>query len=452
MKVTTILASILGSFVSLTSAEEVIVSPGQSIQAALGAASSGDTILVEEGTYQESENTLYGLHITTDNLTLMGQGIVRLVATGQQETGLYAAPPGCDYTDKECALPDLINFTVSNIFVENFPRNGIQTRWVDGFRISSCSSIDNLNNGIYPTLSKNGIVESSFSSGSLDSALWVAGSENVTVVNNELTLAPTGLEITVSNKVYCRNNNVHDNTVGVGLYHANMAGNPPQGDMKDWIIEDNEIYDNNLVNSAPDGSFQAALIPGFGVFLVGVSDHVIRNNDIRNNSATGIAVAGYCTAVSLSPLPDCEDEPPITGEASANNNLISNNILTDNAGSPPAFLPVGDIVYLQTNPSSEYPEVGDMNCFEGNTDPTGVFTFFSSDGDSLPTGGCMASGSDAPSTVMDDTSMPSPAPSNPGGTQESTAMPTAEPTSTASFEAVVTITAIVSVLAALVGY
>jgi len=409
--------SVLGAFavlvISEAAGEEVRVLPGESIQSAVDAASPSDSITVEPGTYQEDPSSTYGLHVTTDNLTLIGEGGgVRLVAAGNQQTGLYAAPPGCEFTDSACEAPELLNFKVQGFSVEKFPRNGIQTRWVNGFEIVNCSSIDNLNNGLYPTLSRNGVVDSSFSSGSLDSALWVAGSQNVTVVKNELTQAPTGLEITVSNQVFCRENDVHDNTVGVGLYHANMAGNPPQGDMKDWIIENNSIYDNNLVNSSPNGTFQAALIPGFGVFLVGVSDHTVSNNEIRNNTATGIFVAGYCTAVSLSPLPNCSQVPPITGEASANNNVVSDNVLIGNAGNPPDFLPQGDIVYLQLAPSTEYPEVGDENCFQGNTDPD-EFTFFSSQADGeLPTGGCVGS-----------ISVPSSSPSG------SSVMPTKEPTS-----------------------
>lgn len=429
----TVSCCLIALLLSASAAEEVRVSMGESIQVALDTAAPGDTVIVEGGTYQEDTNTLYGLHVTTDNLTLMGEdGAVRILATGSQQTGLYAAPPGCDFTESACEAPELQNLVVQGISVENFPRNGIQTRWVNGFVIKNCSSIDNLNNGLYPTLSSNGMVESCFSSGSLDSALWVAGSQNVTVLNNELTQAPTGLEITVSNRVYCQENKVHDNTVGVGLYHANMAGNPPQGDMKDWIIENNTIYNNNLVNSAPAGSFQAALIPGFGVFLVGVSDHVVRGNTIQNNTAAGIVVAGFCTAVSLSPLPDCSQEPPITGEASADRNKVSDNVFIDNAASPPEFLPQGDIVYLQLNPSSEYPEVGDENCFEGNTDPGG-FTFFSSNADGeLPTGGCLISGNSlAPSPMLDleTTGVPTSSPLN----LESTVIPTEEPKSSGAF-------------------
>ena len=60
--------------VTATSAEARVhrVSEGESIQAAVDAASPGDTILVDPGTY-ESSGGLYGLHITTDNLRLIGK-------------------------------------------------------------------------------------------------------------------------------------------------------------------------------------------------------------------------------------------------------------------------------------------------------------------------------------------------------------------------------------------
>ena len=193
-----------------------IVRPGESIQAALDSAGPGHTIFVEKGTYSEDPSNGYGLRIEHDDIRLIGEdGMVRLIfANGNQEVGVYAAPPGCNYTDSMCPLPYLKNFHIEGFSVEGFPWNGIQTRWVDGFLISHSKSIDNLWNGLYPTLSKNGVVESCYSSGALDAGLWVAGSYNVVVRNNVLTKAPTGLEITVSDNVHCINNEIYNNTVG----------------------------------------------------------------------------------------------------------------------------------------------------------------------------------------------------------------------------------------------
>jgi hypothetical protein len=62
-------------FTSATVAQAAVhrVYPGESIQGAIDAASSGDTILVEPGEYYEDATSRYGLRITTDNLRLIGK-------------------------------------------------------------------------------------------------------------------------------------------------------------------------------------------------------------------------------------------------------------------------------------------------------------------------------------------------------------------------------------------
>ena len=205
-------------------------------------AKPGDTILVDPGTYRftpkNAQKWQYGLRIKTNNLRLIGKGKpgeVRLVYAGPDNyeevvgAGVYAAPAGCDVDDGErgdtsaeelakaaaCKARTIKDFYIRGFTVEGFPRNGIQTRWVEGFEFIQNESKNNLNNGIYPTLSANGLVQNNVSYGSLDTAMWVAGSENVRVIGNDVSASTIGFEITVSNDVWVTQNKIYGNTLGV---------------------------------------------------------------------------------------------------------------------------------------------------------------------------------------------------------------------------------------------
>jgi hypothetical protein len=273
----------------------------------------------------------------------------------------------------ECA-DQLQGFYIRGFSVEDFPKNGIQTRFVDGFTIHGNESVRNLHNGIYPTISANGLVQENVSYGSLDTAMWVAASENVRVIENEMHGSVIGLEITVSNNVEVKENRIYDNTVGVGLFHPNAAGNLPLPEMKNWVLEQNHIYANNR-RTRRRRSFRP-LPPGVGVLLLGVSGNVIAKNTVENNAFVGIGVLGWCTAFP-------EGCPP-SADPAANNNLVSQNTVIGNGQSPPGgpldFL-AADITFFDLFEGSS------GNCFEKNK-PEG-FTFISSEPDGeLPTDGC----------------------------------------------------------------
>src|SRR5262245_35993033 len=239
-------------------AKSLTVQPGDVIQDVVDQASAGDTVKVEPGVYINAGTAAAAVHITKP-LKLIAKSnfkknerVVIQPGPGQNQ-GILVEPanPGD---------PDVIGVTIKGFTVKGFQNNGIWLRHVQNFKIQGNESIDNLENGIWPTLSANGQVKKNVSYGSQDSALWVEASENVRVLNNEVSFSPTGLEITVSNNILVKGNEIHHNTAGRGLYHAKGAGIPPLQPPDrngDWDIIDNYIHDNNEPNSAPPGSLSA---------------------------------------------------------------------------------------------------------------------------------------------------------------------------------------------------
>ena len=94
----------VAGFVTATATHAAVhrVYPGESIQDAIDMAAAGDTILVEPGVYKAPADSTYGLHITKDNIRLIGkvkkgrgeEGKVRLVYDGEfyKEENMCLAP------------------------------------------------------------------------------------------------------------------------------------------------------------------------------------------------------------------------------------------------------------------------------------------------------------------------------------------------------------------------
>jgi len=335
----------------------ITVTPPESIQAAVDAASPGDVVKVNPGDYIETHGGSVAVRITKPLKLIAKSKLpdvkVRILPDPDnplQNNGIVVEPanPGD---------PDIDRILIKGFTVEGFENNGIWLKHTKNFKIKNNETINNLENGIWPTLSANGLVKKNVSYGSLDSALWIEASENVRVIKNDLHHAPTGLEVTISQNLLLKGNDVHDNTVGVGLYHSAAAGLPLNDLKGDWQVIGNNIHDNNEPNTAPGGQ-AAALIPGIGLLLIGPDDNLIQKNTITGNEFIGLAVVDWCTAN------DCTTNPPEDPDSQPANNQIIGNTITGNGTVNPGgdfgvfHSDVADIVALLGAP---------VNCYSGNT-------------------------------------------------------------------------------------
>ena len=267
--------------------------------------------------------------------------------------------------------PMMHGIEIRSITIKGFRNNGLFTENVDGFKIIDVESIDNLNYGIFPTLSKNGLISHSKAIGSsLDSGIWVETSENVTVQHSFVSGNVNGLEVSNSDDILLAHNEATGNTVGAAiLLLPDIFDDRPGAKRID--LRNNWIHNNNKENTARPGSILSFVPSGTGVLYLGVDQSTVSNNRIENNGFSGVATADYCLAVLGTPF-DCftGSDPTITPEfladQAATDNAVVDNVLVNNGTNPDPLHPfafaAADLTVLSLEPS---------NCYAGN-----VFTTF----------------------------------------------------------------------------
>ena len=374
----------------------IVVRPGDSIQAAIDRAEPGTTIYVLAGVYREAQNATNGLNITKNGIRLIGQTTpnarVILESAGDQRNGIVVVPedrvdcmachadmappfplrPGVERGSR-MRDPMMKGIEIRGITIRGFRNNGLFTENVDGFEIVDVESIDNKNYGIFPTLSKNGLVADSRATGSDDSGIWVETSQNVLVTRNLVEGNVNGFEVSNSDDIHLSRNEARGNTVGMAiLLLPDIFEERPGAKRIDLL--DNWIHDNNKANTARPGSILASVPSGTGVLYLGVDDSVTRGNLIENNKFSGIAIADYCLAVLGTPF-DCSVDPSITpgflADQDARGNRIVSNTLVNNGTNPdphPFASAAADLTLLSADPLAG-------NCYADNAFATSFSLF-----------------------------------------------------------------------------
>jgi parallel beta-helix repeat protein len=289
--------------------------------------------------------------------------------------------PGVESGGLKMREPMMLGFEIRNITIRGFRNNGLFTENVDGFKIINVESVDNRNYGIFPTLSKNGLITHSRATGSdEDSGIWVETSENVVVTHNYVADNVNGIEVSNSDDILVAHNEATNNTIGAAILLLPDIFDDRAG-AKRIDMRDNYIHENNKDNTARPGSILSFIPKGIGILYVGVDDSVISGNLVENNEFVGIGIVDYCLPFIGTPF-DCTLDPSITPEfiadQAAENNRVVGNLLLNNGTTPPPSPPfppefplfAADLTLLVTPPPFP-PDHG--NCYKDND----FTTFFS---------------------------------------------------------------------------
>lgn len=345
-------AVLIGATVQCAAARDIKVEFGQSIQAAVDAASPGDRVMVQPGTYREpgrycptDTSKVCAVVVSKDDVSLIadprpGRPVI-LESMGSQQNGITFARPGSDTA--QClhdATRHIRGAKISGFVVRNFNGSGIFLACVDGWTISSNVTSDNKLYGIFPVLSSGGWINRNVATGSHDTGIYVGQSRDVRVNENVAHDNVSGFEIENSQDVELDHNESFNNTAGISLFI--LPGDAIMTSRNNRVFK-NFVHDNNSPNTCVVPGDDVCLVPpGLGITVFAGDQNVIANNRVIHHRTAGIVLADACTALQLPPT--CN----LGFDSAPENTRIELNKIEQSGFNPAPGFPGADLVWTGT--------------------------------------------------------------------------------------------------------
>lgn len=241
------------------------------IQEGVDAASSGDLVLVEEGTYDEM------VEVRTPGVTVRGVDRNAVVLDG-----------GFEHVHGLCIEADGV--AVENLTVRRYQANAVYWSHVEGFRASYVTAHTNGDYGVYAYDAVNGRFERCYASGHPDAGFYLGR-------RHPFDALVTGCTAEYNAWGYSGTSAGGNLTVRDSTFRENLSGivpntldrnDPPQ---RGATIENNTVVANSNRDAPTKGFTYPAL--GTGILLWGASDNVVAGNDVRDHEHFGIALAEH---------------------------------------------------------------------------------------------------------------------------------------------------------------
>lgn len=332
--------------VAVSSAATFAVKPGQSIQAAVDRAHSGDRIEVFPGIYPQSVVvdkagiSLIAIHVNGDRPTLDGQNKLADAVQGSGD-----------------------HFLIEGFHIRNYTGNGVVNHRANHVTYRDLVVENPGLYAVYPVECVNVLVEGCVISGSKDAGIYVGQSRDIIVRNNEVFHNVAGIEIENSVRALVVNNSAHHNTVGILVFV--LPNNPSKVGSHTRVVN-NRAWENNLENFAKPGTTVSFLPPGLGLFIMAADHTEVTQNQIFGNDSQGIQLISYLSS-GVAP----KKKMAIDIEPNSDNNFIHGNLYRDNGRRPAKTyvdqkIPGGDIAWDGTGVGNGWQEAAGVKMFPPN--------------------------------------------------------------------------------------
>ncbi|MGY1736148.1 right-handed parallel beta-helix repeat-containing protein [Geodermatophilus sp. SYSU D00684] len=379
-------------------ADTWVVHPGESIQAAVDRAASGDTIRIEAGTWEEA------VCVDGKGLTIVGAGRgddgTRIVwpewTTPDQlpevaSTPCWEAQNAADPESDPATLRDDVSglffldpdgpVRVGHLSTHDHPANGIAAWGADGFRVAKTRAHGHERYGIlaadstHTRITRN-ILEgvdrgtpAAPNSGTAGIGVTDSDESYADVVANDVQGYNIGVFARESRGGAIRHNYVSGNCVGVLVFDDAATEIPEAGrqvEGGDWQLRWNEVSGNDRFCLAGVGEVQASLrVSGTGIGIVNADSVGVRNNEVHGNAPSVDAAslqfpAGGLVLVTLPPFNNAAgtDPGPAEGIVVEENGITGNapvDVLLSSPEVSPFLLDVGAVDFAGNTCGSSVP-------------------------------------------------------------------------------------------------
>jgi parallel beta-helix repeat protein len=267
-----------------------VVSPNQSIQAAVDKAKPGDTVLLTRGTFKQT------VTITTDNLTLAGAGsggsgsVIRRPTTIPK--GLckkYGGGAGvCVFGQADQngnVIKRVTGVTVTGIRFVGW-NVGFFAYGTKDLTLTDNAAADNAEYGLARFDSLGGVVRYNTVTGGGEAGIYLGDSADAgaKVQHNVVSGAQFGIFVRHSSGIEVKNNQTYNNCQGILLLDDGEAGG-----VSNITVENNVVSSNNLACAATQDS---PALQGGGILLLGATDSEVGWNIVRNNQGSELNSGG----------------------------------------------------------------------------------------------------------------------------------------------------------------